>query len=70
MSQKKTADFGDLSRNKVVMCVGCLLNCGELFADFWRPKRLVDMKSSNSAVNDDPEMAEAASPSSHSGAKQ
>ena len=28
------------------------------------------MKSSNSAVDDDPEMAEAASPSSHSGAKQ
>ena len=53
-SQKKTADFGDLSRNmpycqctlpygdcKAVMHVGCLPNCGELF-DFW--PRLVDKK--------------------------
>ena len=41
MSQKKPADFGDLSRNvlycqctgdcKAVMCVGCLPNTGELF---------------------------------------
>ena len=57
-SQKKTADFGDLSRNmpycqctlpygncKAVMCVGCLPNCGELLSDFWHPQRLVDMKS-------------------------
>ena len=38
---------------KVVMRVKCLPNCGELFADFWRPQRLVDMKSSNAAVNDE-----------------
>ena len=54
-SQKKQADFGNFSRNmpycqctlpygdcKAVMRVGCLPNCGELFANFW--SRLVDMK--------------------------
>ena len=34
--------YGDC---KAVMRVGCLPNCGELFADFWCPQRLVDMKS-------------------------
>ena len=63
--QKEPAYFGDLSRNmpycqctltygdcKAVVCVCCLPNCGELFTDFWCPQRLVDMKSSNDAVND------------------
>ena len=31
--------------------VDCLPNCVELFADFWSPQRLVDMKSSNGAVD-------------------
>ena len=38
---------------KAVMHVGCLPNCGELFANFWRPQRLVGMKSLNGAVDDD-----------------
>ena len=45
--------YGDY---KAVMRVGCLLNCGELFADFWHLQRLVDMKSSNGAVSDNSDM--------------
>ena len=45
-----TLPYGDC---KGVMRVGCLPNCGELFADFWRPQRLVDMKSSNGALDDE-----------------
>ena len=37
---------------KAVMRVCCLLNCGELFSDFWCPQWFVDMKSSNYAVDD------------------
>ena len=37
---------------KAVMRVCCLLNCRELFSDFWCPQWIVDMKSSNCTVDD------------------
>lgn len=37
---------------KAVTCVCCLLNCRELFSDFWCPQWFVDMKSSNCTVDD------------------
>ena len=60
MSLKKTADFGDLSRNmpycqctlpygdcKAVMCVGCLPNSGELFAGTVNAHHRLSMTSIN-----------------------